>query len=282
MQIELEALRRDASSSTVARALLDRVADGAELSVDGALDLLEAMLPAYGALLRGEYEIRAPSLPARKDDHRYLGNPLNAPLPRAKNLQVYCLYGYNKPTPAGLRLAWAPPRPEGGDVPERYLEISKSGGGVVQGDGDGTVPLASLGYHCASGWGGSRLNPSKVRVRLKEYEHEAASLTEHEEMKPEITALLVSYKSAFGAVRIPSMINRQTNMQAAVPAIETARLLSLLGVGIDGAQLFAWLLAATGGLSIFVALLAAASARDGACDVSSNKSAGSFRISSTD
>ena len=96
-----------------------------------------------------------------------------------------------------------------------------------------------------------------------EYEHEAASLTEHEEMKPEITALLVSYKSAFGAVRIPSMINRQTNMQAAVPAIETARLLSLLGVGIDGAQLFAWLLAATGGLSIFVALLAAASAREG-------------------
>ena len=95
-------------------------------------------------------------------------------------------------------MAWAPPRPEGGAVPERYLEISKSGGGVVQGDGDGprqcsffrvegasnneraylrrtgTVPLASLGYHCASGWGGSRLNPSKVRVRLKEYEHEAA------------------------------------------------------------------------------------------------------------
>ena len=35
----------------------------------------------------------------------------------------------------------------------------------------GTVPLA---YHCASGWGGSRLNPSRVRVRLKEYEHEAA------------------------------------------------------------------------------------------------------------
>ena len=100
--------------------------------------------------------------------------PLNAPLPRAKNLQIYCLYGYGKPTPAGLKLAWAPPRPEGGDVPERYLEISKSGGGVVQGDGDGTVPLASLGYHCASGWGGSRLNPSRVRVRLKEYEHEAA------------------------------------------------------------------------------------------------------------
>jgi putative ABC transport system permease protein len=96
-----------------------------------------------------------------------------------------------------------------------------------------------------------------------EEENGPANLTAHEEMKPEVTALLVSYKSAFGAVRIPSMINRQTNMQAAVPAIERARLLSLLGIGIDGARLFAWLLAATGGLSIFVALLAAASARDG-------------------
>ena len=91
----------------------------------------------------------------------------------------------------------------------------------------------------------------------------AKTLTERGEMKPEITALLVSYRSAFGAVRIPSMVNRQTEMQAAVPAIEMARLLNLLGVGIDGARLFAWLLALTGGLSIFVALLNAAQAREG-------------------
>ena len=99
-----------------------------------------------------------------------------------------------------------------------------------------------------------------------EHQHkpaDAANLTERGEMKPEITALLVSYKSAFGAVRIPSMINRQTEMQAAVPALETARLLALLGIGLDGAQLFAWLLALTGGLSIFVALLNVAQAREG-------------------
>jgi len=80
---------------------------------------------------------------------------------------------------------------------------------------------------------------------------------------PEVTALLVRYRNAAGAVRIPSMINRQTDMQAAVPAIETARLLSLLGVGIDAARLFAWLLATIGGLSIFVTLLSAANAREG-------------------
>lgn len=83
------------------------------------------------------------------------------------------------------------------------------------------------------------------------------------QLEPEVTALLVRYRNASGAIRIPSMINRQTDMQAAVPAIETTRLLSLLGVGIDGARLFAWLLAAVGGLSIFVTLLSAASAREG-------------------
>ncbi|WP_227698674.1 ABC transporter permease [Sphingomonas hengshuiensis] len=81
-------------------------------------------------------------------------------------------------------------------------------------------------------------------------------------LEPEVTALLVTYRSALGAVRVPSFVNRQTNMQAAVPAQETARLLQLFGAGIEGARLFAWLLAATGGLAIFVALLNAAQARE--------------------
>lgn len=93
--------------------------------------------------------------------------------------------------------------------------------------------------------------------------HEEGSLHSETELKPEVTALLVRYRNALGAVRVPGMVNRQTNMQAAVPAVETARLLSLLGVGVDAARLLAWLLAFTGGLSIFVALLNAAAAREG-------------------
>lgn len=97
-----------------------------------------------------------------------------------------------------------------------------------------------------------------------DHDHEAsAPAAGRGELAPEVTALLVRYRNAAGAIRIPSMINRQTDMQAAVPAVETTRLLSLLGVGIDGARLFAWLLAAVGGLSIFVTLLGSASAREG-------------------
>ncbi len=82
-------------------------------------------------------------------------------------------------------------------------------------------------------------------------------------LQPELTALLVTYRNASGAIRIPSLINRQTEMQSAVPATQTARLLSLLGASIEGIRLFAWLLAITGGLAIFVALLGMARSREG-------------------
>lgn len=82
-------------------------------------------------------------------------------------------------------------------------------------------------------------------------------------LQQELTALLVTYRNASGAIRIPSLINRQTEMQSAVPATETARLFTLLGASIDGIRLFAWLLALTGGLAIFVALLNMARTREG-------------------
>lgn len=82
-------------------------------------------------------------------------------------------------------------------------------------------------------------------------------------LEQELTALLVTYRNASGAIRIPALINRQTEMQSAVPATETARLLSLLGASLDGIRVFAWLLAITGGLAIFVALLNMARTREG-------------------
>jgi putative ABC transport system permease protein len=80
---------------------------------------------------------------------------------------------------------------------------------------------------------------------------------------PDITAILVTYRNAMAAMRLPGAINRETALQAASPATETARLLSLFGAAFDGARLFAWLVALTGLASVFVILLAAASAREG-------------------
>jgi len=100
---------------------------------------------------------------------------------------------------------------------------------------------------------------------LTEHNHatDEQALSTHGELQPELTAILVSYRNAAGAIRIPAMINRQTEMQAATPAVELARLLTLFGAGIEGARIFAWILAATGGLAIFIALLNMARAREG-------------------
>ena len=92
---------------------------------------------------------------------------------------------------------------------------------------------------------------------------EAAPQSRMPGLEPDLTALLVTYRNASAAIRVPAMINRQTEMQAAVPAIETARLLELLGASLDGVRVFAWLLGVTGGLAIFVALLNMARSREG-------------------
>jgi putative ABC transport system permease protein len=99
-------------------------------------------------------------------------------------------------------------------------------------------------------------------------EHEAHDYEAHaesgtEQAAPEITAVLVTYRNPAAAVRLPPMINRQTNMQAASPAREGARLFGLFGAAIDAIGVFGWLLATTGGLAIFAALYNAVRARQG-------------------
>ncbi len=78
---------------------------------------------------------------------------------------------------------------------------------------------------------------------------------------PEITSMLLNYKTPLAATQLPRQINTQSQLQAASPAFETARLLNLVGIGLDGFRLFGWLLVATAGIGIFVALYHALEAR---------------------
>lgn len=70
----------------------------------------------------------------------------------------------------------------------------------------------------------------------------------------EITSLLIQYRNPIAAIQLPRIINSQSNMQAASPAFETARLFSILGVGVDVLVGFAYVLIFISGLSIFIAL----------------------------
>ncbi len=70
----------------------------------------------------------------------------------------------------------------------------------------------------------------------------------------EITALLVQYRNPIAALQLPRFINSQSKLQAASPAFETARLFSILGIGVEALMGFAYVLIFISGLSIFIAL----------------------------
>ena len=70
----------------------------------------------------------------------------------------------------------------------------------------------------------------------------------------EITSLLIKFRNPIAALQLPRMINTQTNMQAASPAFEIARLFSILGVGVDVLLGVASTIIIVSGLSIFIAL----------------------------
>jgi len=70
----------------------------------------------------------------------------------------------------------------------------------------------------------------------------------------EVTSLIVQYRNPMAIIQLPRFINSQSNLQAAAPAFETARLLSILGVGADVLRGFAVVLILISSLSIFLVL----------------------------
>lgn len=73
----------------------------------------------------------------------------------------------------------------------------------------------------------------------------------------ELTTLLITYRSPMAAMQLPRFINQNTSMQAASPAFEMARLLTIVGVGVELLEAFGYLIIIIAMLSIFVALYSA-------------------------
>jgi putative ABC transport system permease protein len=70
----------------------------------------------------------------------------------------------------------------------------------------------------------------------------------------EVTLALVKYKSPVAAASLPRAINAETVLQAASPALESARLFTVFGVGTDVIRGFALLLIGASAFGLFVAL----------------------------
>ncbi|MBB5643887.1 ABC transporter permease [Pedobacter cryoconitis] len=107
-------------------------------------------------------------------------------------------------------------------------------------------------------------NISSVWKMHEDHEkEEAAEHHDHKNHRPdqtghsdekEITALLIQYRSPMSVVMFPRMVNQSTNLQAASPAMESTRLFSLIGVGVDTLKWFAALIMLIAAISVFVNL----------------------------
>jgi len=92
--------------------------------------------------------------------------------------------------------------------------------------------------------------------------HESDTALDAEDQKileeeRELTLALIQYTSPLAAVTFPRFVNATTEMQAAAPALEITRLLSMLGVGTEVLKALAGVLLLTAGVSVFIALWSA-------------------------
>ncbi|MDR7332539.1 ABC transporter permease [Roseateles asaccharophilus] len=83
---------------------------------------------------------------------------------------------------------------------------------------------------------------------------------DHDEHR-ETTLILVRYRSPLAAAMLPRWVNAQDGLQSAAPALETARLMRLVGAGTEVLRGFGVVLLIAAGLSVWVALLHAVRAR---------------------
>lgn len=81
-----------------------------------------------------------------------------------------------------------------------------------------------------------------------------ASVLETGDDDLELTALLIRLRNPIGAAVLPRQINMTTPMQAALPGYQIARLMKMIGIGIEGFRAFAIVLVVSAGLGIFTAL----------------------------
>lgn len=137
------------------------------------------------------------------DEPKYWANPLESRLPNAPSMKIFCLYGIGKPVERGytyganedlddieaqssgkLGAADTPNATTPGDGPALVPHVLFTAfqglpwvkDGIRYTDGDGTVPLVSLGYMCARGWRGRKFNPAGLEVRTREYRHDPVSI----------------------------------------------------------------------------------------------------------
>jgi putative ABC transport system permease protein len=118
------------------------------------------------------------------------------------------------------------------------------------------APFKVVGILAPTGNVADRLVLTDIESVWKMHEHHSEKEEHHDESSAdkEVTSLLIQYRTPLAGASLPREINSQSAMQAASPAFETARLLNLVGFGVDTLRAFAIVLMISALLSMFIAL----------------------------
>jgi len=130
-----------------------------------------------------------------------------------------------------------------------------------QGEEHGAAPYDVVGVLGRTGSVLDRLVLTSVESvwRVHEEEHGPEDEADRKALEEdrEVTVLLLQYASPLAAAMLPRQINSQSELQAASPAYETARLFRIVGVGVEAMRAFAIVLIVAAALSVFIALYTA-------------------------
>jgi len=95
---------------------------------------------------------------------------------------------------------------------------------------------------------------SHEETHENEEDHEEDSHAHEDHEEKEITSLLVSFRSPTGFLTIPRNINKNTNMQAALPKYELDKLYEYTGVGFKTISWIAYIILVISSIIIFISL----------------------------
>ncbi|MEP5611077.1 MAG: FtsX-like permease family protein [Cyclobacteriaceae bacterium] len=80
-------------------------------------------------------------------------------------------------------------------------------------------------------------------------------VTREQLAEEDITAIFVKYRSPIAAVQLPRIVNGTSNLQAASPPYETARLFNIIGVGVEVVNILGVVIIILSAISVFIALI---------------------------